>query len=146
MMHAAFAAPRMPDLGPAIPDDHTPAQILPKNYLRPCLLLLLREHPAHGYDLHERLRPLGFSRDDPGRLYRALRALESDGYVRSVWEKSSSGPDRRTYELTRAGNDHLDEIAGALIQTSQLVDAFLSRYEDSGAPPAARRARARRAE
>lgn len=127
-----------------MPPAPSAVQILPKNYLRPCLLLLLREHPAHGYDLHERLRPLGFSRDDPGRLYRALRALESDGFVRSVWEKSASGPDRRTYELTRAGNEHLEEIAGALMQTSQLVDAFLSRYEDSATAPSGRRSRARR--
>jgi DNA-binding PadR family transcriptional regulator len=66
--------------------------------------------------------------------------------VRSVWEKSSSGPDRRTYELTRAGNDHLNEIAGALVQTSQLVDVFLSRYEDSSTAQTARRARARRSD
>jgi len=64
--------------------------------------------------------------------------------VRSVWEKSSSGPDRRTYELTRAGNEHLNEIAGALVQTSQLVDVFLSRYEDSSTAPTGRRSRARR--
>ena len=51
---------------------------LPKNFLRPCLLLLLREQPAHGYELLERLRPLGFGRDDPGGLYRALRSLEPE--------------------------------------------------------------------
>ncbi len=31
------------------------ATALPKNFLRPCVLLLLREQPAHGYDLLERL-------------------------------------------------------------------------------------------
>ncbi len=55
--------------------------VLPKNFLRPCLLLLLHESPAHGYELRERLRPLGFNRDDPGRLYRALRTLEEAGLV-----------------------------------------------------------------
>jgi DNA-binding PadR family transcriptional regulator len=64
--------------------------------------------------------------------------------VRSVWEKSSSGPDRRTYELTRAGNDHLNEIARALVQTSHLVDTFLSRYEDSSPAQTGRRLRGRR--
>src|SRR4028118_363495 len=65
------ASTRRPDK--LITDPASPS-VLPKNFLRPCLLLLLREHPAHGYDLLERLRPLGFNRDDPGRLYRALRA------------------------------------------------------------------------
>jgi PadR family transcriptional regulator PadR len=113
-----------------IPTDQTPAQVLPKNFLRPCLLLLLREQTAHGYDLLERLRPLGFSRDDPGRLYRALRALESDGLVRSVWEKSTSGPDRRMYELTRDGMELLHESAKALKATDDILSVFLSRYSE----------------
>ena len=113
-----------------IPTDHTPAQVLPKNFLRPCLLLLLREHSAHGYDLLERLRPLGFSRDDPGRLYRALRALETDELVRSVWEKSNCGPDRRMYELTRRGMEVLHESATALLETDDILGMFLSRYSE----------------
>jgi len=112
-----------------IAPDHTPA-VLPKNFLRPCLLLLLREQPAHGYDLLERLRPLGFNRDDPGRLYRALRTLENDGLVRSVWEKSSSGPDRRMYELTRDGMERLHDSVTALRATNELLEVFLSRYAE----------------
>lgn len=129
-----------------ISPDRTPARLLPKNFLRPCLLLLLRESPAHGYDLHERLRPLGFGRDDPGRLYRALRALETDGLVQSVWEKSSSGPDRRTYELTRAGAAHLHEAALSLGETSEIIGVFLARYTQLARQTPARRTRVRRAE
>jgi poly-beta-hydroxybutyrate-responsive repressor len=124
--------------------DQSPAQVLPKNFLRPCLLLLLREHPAHGYDLLERLRPLGFNRDDPGRLYRALRALETDELVRSVWEKSSSGPDRRMYELTRKGMEHLDDSVAALKLTHELLGVFLSRYSEFVAVKPAKSSRAAR--
>ena len=127
--------------GTLIPTDNAPAQVLPKNFLRPCLLLLLREHPAHGYDLLERLRPLGFSRDDPGRLYRALRALETDELVRSVWEKSTSGPDRRMYELTRTGMEVLHDAAQALIATDEILDVFLSRYSEFVALDRGKRAR-----
>ncbi len=103
---------------------------LPKNFIRPCVLLLLREQPGHGYDLLERLVALGFDRDDPGRLYRTLRALEADGLVRSSWERSSTGPARRSYELTRAGMEELHEAAGALRATQRLLSGFLSRYEE----------------
>jgi PadR family transcriptional regulator, regulatory protein PadR len=103
---------------------------LPRNFLRPCLLLLLREDRAHGYDLLERLRPLGFLRDDPGRLYRALRALEDEGLVHSAWEASEAGPDRRIYELTRAGTEELHAQAGALAATVDTLERFLSRYEE----------------
>ena len=117
--------------------------VLPKNFLRPCLLLLLHEAPAHGYELRERLRPLGFNRDDPGRLYRALRALEAAKLVRSAWQSSSGGPDRRTYELTRAGEERLLEAAEELQAMHAVLDTFLSRCGESavGAPArAARRA------
>lgn len=112
--------------------------MLPKNFLRPCLLLLLRERPAHGYELLERLRPLGYGREDPGRLYRALRALESDGLVRSDWERSTAGPDRRTYELTRHGIETLHRFARELMVTGEILEVFLDRYTeytDTEVPP-----------
>ena len=105
-----------------------PAPMLPKNFLRPCILLLLRERSGHGYDLLERLGPLGFDRDDPGGLYRALRALEKEGLVQSAWEPSASGPDRRTYDLTRAGVEELHDAAAALAETEHVLGTFLSRY------------------
>jgi poly-beta-hydroxybutyrate-responsive repressor len=107
--------------------------VLPKNFLRPCLLLLLHESPAHGYELRERLRPLGFNRDDPGRLYRALRALEGANLVRSAWQSSSGGPDRRTYELTRAGEERLREAADELQAMYAILDTFLARCSESAA-------------
>lgn len=113
--------PTPTDLGPA-------AAALPKNFVRPCVLLLLRERSAHGYDLLERLGALGFDREDPGRLYRALRALEKEGLVRSAWERSATGPDRRTYELTRAGMEELHRAAAALAATDRVLGTFLSRY------------------
>jgi poly-beta-hydroxybutyrate-responsive repressor len=103
---------------------------LPRNFLRPCVLLLLREEPAHGYELIERLRTFGFVRDDPGRLYRALRALEEEDLVRSAWESSESGPDRRIYELTKAGVEELHVAAKSLAEAKDTLGVFLSRYEE----------------
>jgi PadR family transcriptional regulator PadR len=106
------------------------ARDLPRNFLRSCVLLLLREEQAHGYDMLQRLRPLGFTGDDPGRLYRTLRALEHDGLVRSAWEASESGPDRRRYELTRKGLKELHATARTLDDTRKIIDAFVGRYEE----------------
>jgi PadR family transcriptional regulator, regulatory protein PadR len=113
---------------------------LPKGFLRSCLLLLLREHPAHGYDLLERVQTLGFDGSDPGGLYRALRALEEEELVRSVWEPSESGPDRRIYEITRAGMEELHRATKAIASGQETVAAFLSRYAEFVAlPPSAER-------
>lgn len=116
-----------------MPSETPPA--LPKNFLRPCLLLLLREEPAHGYDLLERVQALGFDGSDPGGLYRALRALEREKLVRSVWEPSDNGPDRRTYEITRAGMEELHRSAKAIAAGQESVARFLSRYQEFVALP-----------
>lgn len=117
---------------------------LPRGFLRPCLLLLLREHPSHGYDLLERLRSFGFAGDDPGGLYRALRKLEQDGLVASAWEPSSAGPERRSYRLTRAGMEELHRRAKELAALRDTVGDFLSRYGEFVALPPRSREVARR--
>ncbi|HEU4980710.1 MAG TPA: PadR family transcriptional regulator [Solirubrobacterales bacterium] len=112
-----------------------PDPLLPKGFLRPCLLLLLREDRAHGYDLLERVQSLGFDGSDPGGLYRALRALEKEKLVRSVWEPSETGPERRTYEITRAGMEELHRSAKAIAAGNRIAAGFLSRYEEFVALP-----------
>lgn len=108
---------------------------LPRNFLRPALLLLLREQPGHGYDLLERLRTLGFAGDDPGGLYRALRRLEHDGLVASSWESSEAGPDRRSYRLTRTGTEELHLRAKELAMVEETIADFLARYREFVALP-----------
>lgn len=102
---------------------------LPKNFIRPCLLLLLSEQPSHGYDLLERLGGLGLTTIDPGGLYRALRAMEQEGLVTSTWEPSELGPSRRTYRTTDEGTDWLHAWAGTLRETTRIIRRFLGRYD-----------------
>ena len=100
---------------------------LPKRFLQPCLLLLIAESPAHGYDLLDRLAEFGFERD-PGGLYRALRAMEGDGLVRSEWRLSTAGPGRRHYELTSRGHEQLQAWAERVLETRHVVEAYIQRY------------------
>lgn len=102
---------------------------LPRNYLRPCLMLLLAEAPSHGYDLLERLEHLGLGATDPGGLYRTLRAMDREGLVESRWDTSTAGPARRTYTLTDEGVEWLHAWAGALREGRRLLTGFLRRYE-----------------
>jgi len=103
---------------------------MPKRFLRPCILLLLREDPAHGYGLIQRLRSFGFTREDPGGLYRALRSLEKEGLVKSLWQESTAGPHRRIYQVTRAGAEELHRQAHSLKEARETLDDFLSRYSE----------------
>jgi PadR family transcriptional regulator PadR len=97
-----------------------------ERFTEPALLLLLRERPAHGYDLLERLPELtGEERVEMGNLYRLLRALEDEGLVSSVWAGG-----KRTYSLTPAGRGLLDQWADALRRSQERTGRFLDRYEE----------------
>jgi poly-beta-hydroxybutyrate-responsive repressor len=102
---------------------------LPRNYLRPCLLLLLAEGTSHGYELLDQVAALGLERVDPGGLYRCLRAMDEEGLVRSSWEPSASGPARRTYELTDEGREWLHVVAGSLAEVARSLSAYRRRYQ-----------------
>ena len=108
------------------PDDGMTA--MPRNFVQPCVLLLLAESPSHGYELLERLGRLGLRRADPGGLYRTLRALEEQGHVRSWWEQSAAGPARRTYAITEQGAASLQAWAGSLRDAHRLLGEVLERY------------------
>lgn len=112
----------------------------PKNFARPCLLLLLSEAPAHGYELIDRMRPFGFEVGDPASIYKTLRQMERDGIVSSQWELPNRGPARRVYALTSDGRDLLDAWAHTLERNRAVLDAFLSRFranigDDGGRRP-----------
>ncbi len=95
-----------------------------ERFTEPALLLLLREQPAHGYDLLEHLPELtGESRVEMGNVYRLLRALEEEGLVTSTW---SDG--KRTYAITDRGRQLLDQWAEALRRSQERTERFLNRY------------------
>lgn len=102
---------------------------LPRNFLRPCLLLLIAEQPSHGYDLLERLGEIGYQRAEPGGLYRTLRLLEQEGLITSDWGASDVGPRRRTYWLSDEGMDWLHAWAGSMRYTRDVLGRYLDRYE-----------------
>jgi PadR family transcriptional regulator, regulatory protein PadR len=104
-----------------------------ERFSEPALLLLLREQPAHGYELVDSLAELiPHRRVDMGNLYRTLRSLEADGLVSSEWDAEAPGPAKRKYELTDAGKRLLDEWAASLKQARDRIDTFLRRYEKGG--------------
>ncbi len=100
----------------------------PKNFARPCLLLLLAEASAHGYELLDRLRPFGFEVNDPASVYKTLRQMEQDRLVTSQWELSNRGPARRVYSLTSDGRDLLEAWARTLEQNRVILTSYLGRY------------------
>lgn len=100
---------------------------MPKNFLSSWLLLLLRSS-AHGYQLMQSLTAMGLGLVDPATVYRTLRQLESEGYITSVWDPATSGPARRMYTLTEAGEAYLGVWAGQLGQYQTVLNRFFDVY------------------
>ncbi|HEY2097331.1 MAG TPA: PadR family transcriptional regulator [Pseudonocardia sp.] len=105
------------------------SELEPRNFLQPCLLLLLCENPDHGYELAARLRPMHDGDGDAGGIYRALRGLERQGLVRSEWHTSRTGPARRTYHVTGEGVTALESQVNGLKKTHAALHVFLDRYD-----------------
>jgi PadR family transcriptional regulator, regulatory protein PadR len=99
-----------------------------ERFAEPAVLLLLREHSVHGYELLEQLPELTGERVDMGNLYRFLRLLEAEEIVRSDWDDDAPGPSKRVYELTDEGRVLLDAWTGALRDAQARIDEFLTRH------------------
>ena len=100
-------------------------------FLQPCLLLLLRRDDAHGYNLLNGLSEFGLNPDahDPSMIYRALREMETAGWVVSYEGEKSLGPQRRVYRLTEEGQRHLDIWVEDLRRAKREIQLLLEAYE-----------------
>jgi len=97
-------------------------------FVEPVALFLLKtKGRTHGYDLVGALNDYALSDSvvEPGALYRTLRRLEENGYVVSSWDVTGAGPARRVYELTPAGDVHLQEWGAVLERMSQSLGRFV---------------------
>ena len=104
-----------------------------KNFLRPCILLVLKEGPVHGYFLADQLRPFGFP-IDRSRIYVELRSLEREALIRASSDSESN--QRRSYELSAAGNAWLHQWANSLAASHHVLALFLTRYGEAIDKPA----------
>jgi len=100
----------------------------PRDMLAPFVLLAVSMQRAHGYVIEDYLRALGLFGITMSTLYRTLRQLEKDGFLESVWEPGPTGPARRVYTITEAGNAWLDASAAMLKAYSETIDRFFGLY------------------
>ena len=107
--------------------DERPVE-LPRETVKPTVLLLLRGRKAHGYALLEELEAHGVPVREPGGFYRVLRKLEGSNLIRSRWEPPASGPARRVYQLTAKGERELAVWADALERQHKLMANHVRRF------------------
>jgi PadR family transcriptional regulator PadR len=68
-----------------------------------CLLAVMEEGPAYGYEMTKRLRARGLSIVAEGSIYPLLARLEREGLVETYRAASNGGPPRKYYRPSREG-------------------------------------------
>ena len=68
-----------------------------------CLLTVMEEGPAYGYEMTKRLRARGLSIVSEGSIYPLLARLEREGLVETHRGASNGGPPRKYYRPSREG-------------------------------------------
>lgn len=117
------------------PEPGTDLGRIPKNFLTSWLLLLMRNGSAHGYQLIQTLAVMGLGLVDPATVYRTLRQLEEEGMITSTWNPGATGPARRIYTLSDAGEEYLRVWARQLEQYQSVLDRFFELYRGETTPP-----------
>jgi poly-beta-hydroxybutyrate-responsive repressor len=113
-------------------DDETKGRFRPRlhgDLLSSTLLAFLRNWSAYGYQLVQELAKAGLPAFDSATVYRTLRQLERAGLVSSFWDTSTSGPARRMYSLTKAGETVLSLWIDVLSHYQSVLQRALRAYE-----------------
>ena len=96
------------------------------------LLGFMRQHPVHGYELHQQLSdPAGLGlvwRLKQSQLYALLGKLEEEGYVTATLKPQETRPTRRVFRLTKSGRDaYLDWVKSPVLHGREIRQEFLAK-------------------
>jgi PadR family transcriptional regulator, regulatory protein PadR len=94
-----------------------------------CLLAIMAEEPAYGYEMTKRLRERGLSIVGEGSIYPLLARLEREGLVETYRATSNGGPPRKYYRPSRRGHRALAAGVSEWRATRDALDAVLRPVE-----------------
>jgi PadR family transcriptional regulator, regulatory protein PadR len=99
--------------------------------LQPLILLVLKGKDSYGYELIEEITEFRFHDTPPdvGAIYRNLRGMEKEGWVKSKWDTKGAGPAKRTYRITPQGEEILHGWAVTVRKRKEAFDQFLRLYQ-----------------
>ncbi|GGB38186.1 PadR family transcriptional regulator [Lentibacillus populi] len=81
-----------------------------KGILDGCLLAIIKDREVYGYELAEQLELYGFDSLSEGTIYPLLLRMQKEEFVTSTRKKSTAGPKRKYYSLTKKGEQELEKF------------------------------------
>jgi PadR family transcriptional regulator, regulatory protein PadR len=94
-----------------------------------CLLAVVADAPAYGYEMTTRLKERGLGVVRLGSIYPAVARLEGAGLLEAYQQTGNSGPPRKYYRLTDAGALALSEWRKEWVAARSAVDGVLGTSE-----------------
>jgi len=94
-----------------------------------CLLAVIDDEPAYGYEMSKRLRQRGLAIVGEGSIYPLLGRLEREGLVETYRAASNGGPPRKYYRPSSAGRLALVTGVSEWRAARDAVDAVLAPAE-----------------
>jgi PadR family transcriptional regulator PadR len=91
-----------------------------------CVLALLQDGERYGFELVRELAGVDGLVTSEGTIYPLLTRLRKDQLVTTFWRESDSGPPRRYYRLTDAGEAALAAFTSEWARFRDSVDAILT--------------------
>lgn len=91
-----------------------------------CILKILENETAYGYDIVTKLQSFGFQGLREGTIYPLLLRLEKKNMLVAAIRPSPLGPPRKYYTLTDAGRGLLAEFESCWREISAAVNTVLS--------------------
>jgi PadR family transcriptional regulator PadR len=99
---------------------------LRRGVLEHCVLAVMRKEESYAFEIVRVLSNAGGLVTSEGTIYPLLSRLRRDGLVQTTWRESESGPPRRYYQLTDAGQRALDAFVRDWTRFRDAVDALLA--------------------
>ncbi|MFT7156496.1 MAG: PadR family transcriptional regulator PadR [Parvicella sp.] len=100
--------------------ENTKAQMR-KGILEYCILSILAKGEAYPSEIIDQLKNSKMIVVE-GTLYPLLTRLKNADVLQYRWEESTSGPPRKYYKLTTAGESFLKELSTTWLELSQAVE------------------------
>ena len=91
-----------------------------KGYLEYCILLILKKKPAYASDIISELKNVKLIVVE-GTLYPLLTRLKNSELLDYRWEESTQGPPRKYYEMTRKGEEFLQELENSWKEINDVI-------------------------
>ena len=96
-----------------------------KGILEYCILAVISKGEAYASDILEEMKKSELIVVE-GTLYPLLTRLKNDGLLSYNWVESKSGPPRKYYQLTKEGENFLNELKTTWTQLVEAVERVVN--------------------